>query len=98
MENWLTIHKEPGQELSTEPLHYEFEDFAFEASKVNYYRLSQTDMDGTRRNFDPISVNNTKSVKKVVRMYNSMGQEVGEDATGIIILVFEDGTTQRIYR
>jgi hypothetical protein len=98
MEDWLTVHTVPGQEHSTQPLHYDYEDHAFTGGAVNYYRLSQTDYDGTIKRFDPIAVKNNSTGKGVVKVVNTMGQEVPAHTPGLLIVVYDDGTTGRIFR
>jgi hypothetical protein len=97
-ENWSVIDQQPGAEMSDVPLDYSFEDFQFIPGAINYYRLSQTDEDGTVETFPVISTDNRLSEKKVVRVLNQMGQEVPFETTGIVILQYEDGTIRRIYR
>lgn len=58
-ENFETIEIINGAGTSTESIEYNFEDFQAEAG-VNYYRLSQTDYNGTKETFDVIAVMNNK--------------------------------------
>lgn len=60
--------------------------------------MSQTDTDGTQTYVgNIIPINNLYSNKRVVARYNAMGQEVGADAKGVVITLYEDGTTERNY-
>jgi hypothetical protein len=96
--NWKIINQQAGAENATGLLNYTFEDFTYEPGTVNYYRLSQTDYDGTLEVFDVITVDNTETERRIVKVFNSMGQEVPLETTGIVILLYEDGTTRRVLR
>lgn len=96
--NWEVINEQPGQENSTAPTNYSYEDMLFVPGKTNYYRLSQTDYDGTMETFDVVAVDNEKNMRKVIKVYNTMGQEIPMDSPGLVILQFDDGTTSRIMR
>jgi hypothetical protein len=96
--SWQVIHLEPGSQQSDEVLHYSYADGSFEAGKINYYRLSQTDSDGTQTVFQVVAVDNRQAQKTIVKVYNTLGQEVPRDAKGMVIVVYEDGTTWRVFR
>jgi hypothetical protein len=96
--NWTIIDKQNGAQLSEVRIDYRFDDFNFVPGTTNYYRLSQTDYDGTVETFDLLSVENSAPVKKVVRVYNTLGQEIPFGSTGVVILLYEDGSTKRFYR
>lgn len=96
--NWQIINQQAGAEISTTPLSYTYEDATFEQGAINYYRLSQTDYDGTLETFDVIAVNNSQSDKRIVKVFNTMGQEVPLETKGLVILQYEDGTMRRMYR
>jgi hypothetical protein len=96
--NWTIIDKQNGAELSEARIDYVFEDFNFVPGTTNYYRLSQTDYDGTIETFDILSVDNSTSGKKVVKVYNMLGQEVPFESTGVVILLYDDGSTKRFQR
>lgn len=62
---------------------------------INYYRLIQVDINGVYDVFDIISVDNSdKEVEKIIDM---MGREVEMDFEGIKIIIFKDGTTNKVY-
>ena len=61
--------------------------------RVNYYRLYQTDYDGTESDFKVVSINSAVTGKNVVLTTNLVGQEVDENYSGFVIDVFEDGTS-----
>ena len=65
---------------------------------INYYRLKQVDFDGAYKYYGPISIDNTRKEKKVIKYVNLLGQEVNENERGMIFEVYEDGTTKKIIR
>jgi len=82
---------------STELLTYTFVDNDYR-SEINYYRITQIDVDGQFKIYGPIAINNTESIKKIVKIVNALGQEVDETATGVLYEVYEDGTSKKIIR
>lgn len=97
-QTWVMVDKQDGSAHSEVRIDYTFEDHNFVPDKTNYYRLSQTDQDGTVETFDIISVDNANTGKKVVKVYNTLGQEVPFETKGLVILIYEDGTSKRFYR
>jgi hypothetical protein len=67
-------------------------------SAINYYKLTQYDLDGESKEYGPISVDNHTKLKKVIRVVNLLGQTVANEETGILIEIYEDGTVKKIYR
>lgn len=83
---------------STQLTNYACTDYDY-SSEVNYYRLTQVDIDGVYKIYGPISVDNTHSRKEVVKLLNTLGQPVDNTTTpGIYIEVFDDGTSRKIIR
>jgi hypothetical protein len=82
---------------STELLTYTFVDNDYR-SEINYYRITQVDFDGKFEVYGPISINNSFKIKKVIKVVNTLGQEVDETATGVLFEVYEDGTSKKIIR
>lgn len=96
--DWEKVTVIKGAGTTQETQNYSFDDRGYTRGVVNYYRLSQTDTDGTQEHVGSIiPINNRFSHLKVVSRYNAMGQEVGADAKGVVITLYEDGTTERVY-
>lgn len=96
--DWEKVATVKGSGTTQEIQNYSFDDRGYTKGIVNYYRLSQTDTDGTQTYVGSvIPINNRFSHLKVVSRYNAMGQEVGADAKGVVITLYEDGTTERVY-
>jgi hypothetical protein len=91
---WSEIATLAAAGNSTQELHYDITDNLVKPI-YNYYRLTQYDVDGTFETFNPIVINNKSSIKIVSRRTNMLGQDINENATGIIIEVYEDGTLIR---
>jgi len=66
--------------------------------EINYYRLIQRDWDGNFEIFGPIYVDNRQREKEVVRYLNISGQEINPSYfSGIVIIIYKDGTLSREY-
>lgn len=74
---------------------YEFEHLNYRYV-LNYYRLSQVDFDGSKTVFEPIVIDNTSN-KKIVRVFNILGQEVDIDSGGLRIILYDDGTVLKLF-
>ena len=62
---------------------------------VTYYKLTQYDMDGKYEHLGYIGIDNRP--KEVVKIINMMGVEVDMSFKGIKIIIFKDGTTNKVY-
>ena len=66
---------------------------------INYYRLEQFDYDGKSKKYDIIYLDNRLKTKTIIKYTNLLGQEIDEtNAYGVIIVVYSDGTTQKIIK
>ncbi len=82
---------------STNLLTYQFIDRSY-SPKINYYVLTQFDLDGKFEEFGPIAIDNRKSIKKIIRITNLLGQEVPIDTEGILIVTYSDGSSKKIFK
>lgn len=94
--NWTEITTVNGVGSTTEEQKYIYSDRYFERDTINYYRLKQTDYDGQYEYFDIESVDN-RSNKKVKMILNTLGQEVDLTYKGIIIIMYDDGSSIKKY-
>jgi hypothetical protein len=94
---WKTIGTKSASGNSNTKIDYSHID-SFDDLVIHYYRLKQVDYDGQYKMYGPISLDNTKSVKKIVKYINLIGQEVNSDTKGFIFEVYEDGTMRKIIR
>ena len=82
---------------STIKIKYSYLD-SFDDLAIHYYRLKQFDYDGAYKIYGPISIDNTKSFKKVIKYVNLLGQEVPQDTKGMLFEIYEDGTSKKIIK
>jgi hypothetical protein len=95
--NWTNLADVNGAGNSTLLLNYDYQDYQFTRNSLNYYRLSQTDIDGTKTFAGNIvSIDNREGSKKIARIINLLGKEVSKDTPGVVIYVFDDGSIERI--
>jgi hypothetical protein len=96
-ENWRNICQKPAAVNSTVELRYSFIDY--DLNELTYYRLTQYDIDGQFKVYGPISVLKTITGKKIIGYINTAGQTINiENANGVIIEVYDDGTMRRVIR
>lgn len=97
---WREIAKKPGAGNSVMTLNYSIQDQNVE-SIVNYYKLKQTDYDGKFKYSEIISIDNRSksAAKKIEKTTNVMGQEIDPAYyRGLIIIYYEDGTSEKIIK
>jgi hypothetical protein len=80
---------------SNSKLDYKWIDQGPLANAFNYYRLLQYDVDGANEIYGPVMIDNRNKLYKIVRRIDMMGREVGPDAKGVVIEIYEDGTMLR---
>ena len=64
---------------------------------INYYRLSQYDNDGEMKWSRDVTIDNTDKTKTWVKTVNIMGQEVPSDSKGLVIKIYSDGSSEKVY-
>lgn len=84
-----------GAGNSSNKLSYKLIDSTPIEDKVSYYRLKQTDFDGTYTYSVIVSVKPIIK-KEITGFYNSFGQKVSSNTKGLLIIRFSDGTTQKV--
>jgi hypothetical protein len=82
---------------SVDMLYYSFLDEETNRN-ITYYILKQYDFDGKYKTYGPISVYNNTKNKKIVKVVNSLGQEVDNSYNGLVFEVYEDGTIKKMIR
>jgi hypothetical protein len=94
--NWLQLSIIDASGTTNNITSYSIKDFNPDKS-INYYRLKQTDLNGKSQYFNIIDIDNTLSKdKKVISIFNLIGQEVGSESEGVLIYTYSDGTHERI--
>jgi hypothetical protein len=85
-------YSEVGKVSANGSYEYKLRDYEYEPG-INYYRLSQTDNDGTLTVLDVISVDNRIEAGEIVGVVNLLGQPCSIDASGVVVVQYADGTT-----
>ena len=90
-----------GQKLaagnSNTVMTYTFIDNDFDPT-INYYQITQVDIDGQFKTYGPIGIDNS-SKKTVVKTINMMGQEcVPNEVLEMYFEVYDDGTMKKVYK
>ena len=97
VESWTTIEKVTGAGNSNTHISYSIIDDN-PILGISYYRLKQTDYDGMFETFQPISMIISSTEKIIDKVYNLMGQEVDDTYEGVVIEVYQDGTSMKKYK
>lgn len=96
-ESWMEIHKQNAAGNSIEELKYFYIDYT--KKELTYYKLIQFDKNGENKTYGPILAQKVISSKIILKYTNLLGQEINiNESKGVIIIVFTDGTTQKIIR
>lgn len=94
---WESVGTVPASGNSTQKIDYILTDINM-VYELNYYELHQYDLNGVFKVYGPISINNLRKEKRVVKVVNLLGQDVDENESGVLIEVYEDGTVNKIIR
>jgi len=94
-ESWVEIRKENAAGNSVEELNYLYIDYT--KKELTYYKLRQFDKNGNNKTYGPILAQKLISSKVILKYINILGQDINPQNTkGLIIIVYNDGTTQKI--
>lgn len=96
-DNWETIVTINAAGNSTNNIDYSIHDYKIRPI-INYYRLQQYDIDGQYYNYDPISIDNRDIGITIVKYFNLLGQEVDENFTGPVIIMYSDGSSRTLIK
>ncbi len=94
--DWNPIAKIDGVGTSPHNHYYRYIDIDF-LNEISYYYISQTDFDGRYKNFHIISIDNRRIVPELIRITNTLGQDITIDTPGIKILHYSDGTIVKLF-
>jgi hypothetical protein len=65
--------------------------------ELNVYLIKQVDFDGNSETFNPIIIENIITTPEVLKIINTLGQEVSENYHGIIYKIYNNGKVDKIY-
>ena len=91
-ENFDSVSEVDGAGNSTHTISYFLIDTDYK-NGINYYRLKQTDYNGSETFSQIVAVDMTKIVGDKVMTVNSIGQEVNESYSGIVFDIYSDGSS-----
>jgi hypothetical protein len=91
---WLSVHIINGAGNSNIVNTYGYSDLDY-PDDLNYYRLSQTDFDGTNVMHGIISIDNRLNKKEIASITNILGQVVNEIYRGLVIITYVDGSVEK---
>ena len=99
---WNLIQKMDGAENSNELLIYQYTDRnlpieGFIGQPI-YYKLSQTDLDGSTEFFPIISITYKTPKTHVIKKTNLLGQDIDPSYKGIVIELWNNGETSKSYQ
>jgi hypothetical protein len=84
MIDWAFVTEVQGVGTTQISTSYNFLDKTYPKA-LNYYRLEQTDNNGSNQDLGTITIDNSKEQYKVIKRTNYMGQEVDENYRGFYI-------------
>ena len=83
-------------ELTERVIDYSINHYTYVRNAINYYRIKQVDFNGQTRSYPTIvSIDNRLKSEKLVKVVNLFGQEVPESEKGVVIYVYDDGSTEK---
>ena len=92
------INFTPLTNINAQGNSFEIVNYSYPISKKGYYRLTQTDYDGTTEKFDIKFCGPDNDKVKLLGRYDLLGQTIQDSYRGIVIEVYSDGSTKRIYK
>ena len=74
------------------------QDYYLNTDLKGYFKLTQTDFDGVVYELKTIFVADKKQ-RILIKVVNSLGQSVDLlTAKGVVLLIYDNGTTERVYK
>jgi len=97
--DWDYLDVIDGSGTTNTPSMYDYKDY--EATSINsYYRLTQTDYNGSTKTYNMIYITGTKPKKEIPVAYDTLGRIIKDPKqhTGIIIYKYSDGFWYKVSR
>lgn len=97
--NWEEIKITTSAGNSEVVQYYSFIDNSFDET-LNYYRLSQFDIDGHYVTYTRYVVLDNRLTPEVelIKIVNIIGQEINSETPGIQVYIYNDGSTVKVYK
>jgi len=95
-EIWRQVTTKQAAGNSNSNIDYSYVDY-MKSIPLCYYRLNQVDIDGESKIYGPIAIQGVPT-KRVVKYINTLNQEVGPEYKGVVIEIYEDGTSKKTIR
>ncbi|CAB4155311.1 hypothetical protein UFOVP1307_140 [uncultured Caudovirales phage] len=95
---WRVIDKQSGAGTTSSASTYSHRDKTYISTATNYYRLTQVDFNGNQYTYDPIAVDNKHTNLTISHITNLLGQQVNPDAVGYLLIHYDNGLVQKVYR
>ena len=97
--NWIFLETIDGGGNTNTPNMYQYADYDYEPG-TNYYRLSQTDFDGSIEVFEIIAILNKRSQVEITITYDTLGQVINNPDTyiGMIVYRYNNGFWYKVVR
>ncbi len=90
---WTPIADVKGSGTTNTEQSYSIQDVNIENNIIYYYRLKQFDYDGKMEIHDEIvTILNFRAKAQLIKVINSLGQEVKQDAKGLVFEIYSDGS------
>jgi hypothetical protein len=94
--NWEVVTNVDGAGNSSTYQSYSYQDYKWSQDATNYYRLRQTDFDGSYKYSQIVSVRNkSRLTPKLIKIISLDGKEVDENYKGFTIEWYDDGTYKK---
>ena len=95
---WQVIDKQSGAGTTSSASTYSHRDKTYISTATNYYRLTQVDFNGNQYTYDPIAIDNKHTNLTISHITNLLGQQVNPDAVGYLLIHYDTGLVQKVYR
>lgn len=96
--DWTHVNKISGMGSYHEASNYEQLDLNYKRNSINYYRLTQVDFNGVKKIYNELikAIDNRETDKEIKKVTNILGQDVDINSTGLLILIYTDGSIKKI--
>jgi hypothetical protein len=94
---WLPIAKQPGAGTSPHQTCYQATDTNV-SENVIYYKLTQTDFDGSEHECEIVSLFNPVPIKQISHILDIEGRYVGKEYVGWVVVIYSDSSAHLMYQ